>query len=204
MEQDEITQIYETLAPMAGDYMNAQAEQIGQAQRSMGPLAAATQGTTTSGLGNYTYNRLMRPQIDVMRDEIRVQGYANQLNRLLSDALNNARNRYNRSGGGGGGGNNTTTTSGGTGVTTIGGVDDDVIGGKVPVTVVEPDGSKKIRYVDNPSVDIIPNSYQYEQADGTMKTVSRPPQVSNDVWAEAYRRAKDEAAKNGRKFVDGK
>ena len=102
MKQEDITQIYETLAPMAGDYMNAQAEQIGMAQQSMGPLAANVQGSTTSGLGNYTYNRLMRPQVDTMRDEIRVQGYANQLNRLLSDALNNARNNYNRSGGGGG------------------------------------------------------------------------------------------------------
>lgn len=107
MNQEDITQIYETLAPMAGDYTNAQAEQIGMAQQSMGPLAANTMGTTTSGLGNYTYNRLMRPQIDTMRDEIRVQGYANQLNRLLSDALNNARNRYNRSGGNGGGGTKT-------------------------------------------------------------------------------------------------
>lgn len=99
MNQDEITQIYETLAPMAGDYANAQAEQIGQAQRSMGPMAANVMGQSqTAGLGNYTYNRLMRPQVDVMRDEIRTQGYANQLNRLLSDALNNARSRYNKSG----------------------------------------------------------------------------------------------------------
>lgn len=103
MEQEEITKIYETLAPMAGDYANAQAEQIGMAQQSMGPLAANTMGTTTSGLGNYTYNRLMRPQVDTMRDEIMVQGYANKLNRLLSDRLNEARNRYNRSGNGSGG-----------------------------------------------------------------------------------------------------
>ena len=113
MEQEEITKIYETLAPMTGDYANAQAEQIGQAQRSMGPMAANVMGQSqTAGLGNYTYNRLMRPQVDTMRDEIRVQGYANQLNRLLSDSLNNARSRYNRSGGGGGG--NTTGSSGGT------------------------------------------------------------------------------------------
>lgn len=108
MEQNDITEIYETLAPMAGDYANAQAEQIGMAQQSMGPLAAQTMGTTTSALGNYTYNRLMRPQVDVMRDEIMVQGYANQLNRLLSDRLNEARNRYNRSGSSGAG---TTSTS---------------------------------------------------------------------------------------------
>lgn len=118
MEQEDITQIYETLAPMAGDYTNAQAEQIGQAQRSVGPLAANTMGQSqTAGLGNYTYNRLMRPQVDVMRDEIMTQGYANQLNRLLSDALNTARNNYNRKsrGGGGGGGNNGTTSPSGKG-----------------------------------------------------------------------------------------
>lgn len=110
MEQEEITKIYETLAPMAGDYANAQAEQIGMAQKSMGPLAANTMGTTTSGLGNYTYNRLMRPQVDTMRDEIMVQGYANQLNRLLSDKLNEARNRYNRKANGTGGDNGNGNT----------------------------------------------------------------------------------------------
>lgn len=108
MEQDEITKIYETLAPMAGNYANAQAEQIGQAQRSMGPMAANVMGQSqTSGLGNYTYNRLMRPQVDAMRDEIRVQGYVNQLNRLLSDALTNARNNYNRRSRSSGGGTKT-------------------------------------------------------------------------------------------------
>lgn len=97
MNQEEVTKIYETLAPMAGDYMNAQAEQIGQAQSSMGPMAANVMGQSqTSGLGNYTYNRLMRPQVDTMRDTIMAQGYANQLNRLLSDALTKARNNYNK------------------------------------------------------------------------------------------------------------
>lgn len=105
----DVAQIYEVLAPMAGDYLNAQAEQIGMAQRSMGPLAAAAMGQSqTAGLGNYTYNRLMRPQVDTMRDEILVRGYVNQLNDLLSRALNNARNRYNNGGG--------TTKSGNSGV----------------------------------------------------------------------------------------
>lgn len=123
MEQNDITQIYETLAPMAGQYANAQAEQIGQAQQSMGPLAAATMGQSqTAGLGNYTYNRLMRPQVDVMRDEILVEGYRNQLNRALSNAYNTARKNYNRRAGGWGGnggggnsdGNNTTGSNGDT------------------------------------------------------------------------------------------
>lgn len=108
MEQNEITQIYETLAPMAGQYANAQAEQIGQAQQSMGPLAANTMGTTTAGLGNYTYNRLMRPQVDAMRDEILVEGYRNQLNRALSDAYNTARRNYDRRKSGSGNGSGAT------------------------------------------------------------------------------------------------
>lgn len=109
MNEEEITSIYETLAPMAGDYANAQAEQIGQAQRSMGTLAGQTMGATTSGLGNYTYNRLMRPQIDVMRDEILVEGYRNQLNKVLSDAYKTAQRNYANSSGGGTGSNTSNT-----------------------------------------------------------------------------------------------
>lgn len=129
----DVAQVYEVLAPMAGNYANAQAEQIGMAQQSMGPLAANTMGTTTSGLGNYTYNRLMRPQVDVMRDEILVQGYTNQLNRLLSDKLNEARNRYNRSGNSGGGGG---TTSNGNGTVKIDEENTDETGGETTTSTV--------------------------------------------------------------------
>ena len=193
MNQEDITQIYETLAPMAGDYMNAQAEQIGQAQRSIGPLAANVQGSTTSGLGNYTYNRLMRPQVDVMRDEIRVQGYANQLNRLLSDALNNARNRYNRRGGGGGGDTDPDTTKPGnnTGVTTIGGVDDEESGGGAT-------------FDENIPQVFIPNKFLYEKEDGYMQQVARPADMSNRKWHDIYMKAKEQANRKGRKFINGK
>ena len=126
-DSNELRAVYETLAPMAGDYMNAQAEQIGQAQQSMGPLAANTMGATTSGLGNYTYNRLMRPQVDTMKDELLVKGYANQLNRLLSDALNKARNRYNnsKSGGGGSDDDDDPDNKGTTGTTKVDDVEDE-------------------------------------------------------------------------------
>lgn len=196
MNQEDITQIYETLAPMAGDYMNAQAEQIGQAQQSMGPLAANVQGSTTSGLGNYTYNRLMRPQVDVMRDEIRVQGYANQLNRLLSDSLNNARNNYNRRGGGNGGGNgggttpDTTTPGNTTGVTTIGGVDDEESGGAT--------------FDENIPRVFVPNKFLYEKEDGFMQQVARPAGISNRKWYDIYMKAREQADRKGRKFIDGK
>lgn len=93
-----IREVTEVLAPQAGNYTNAIANQIGQAQQSMGPLAAATMGESrTAGLGNYTYNRLLRPQVDAMRDEILVQGYTDALNKMLSDSLSAARKNYQNS-----------------------------------------------------------------------------------------------------------
>lgn len=171
MEQEEITKIYETLAPMAGDYANAQAEQIGQAQRSMGPMAANVMGQSqTSGLGNYTYNRLMRPQVDSMRDEILVQGYANQLNRLLSDALTNARNNYNRRNRGGGGGGGTTDPDGDTS-----GWDGEIE--KSGITRHEQIGKYRLFTVKGPQY---PNGIQWKYTDGEDGGVFDSPVASYD------------------------
>lgn len=200
MEQDEITKIYETLAPMAGDYANAQAEQIGMAQQSMGPLAANTMGQSrTHGLGNYTYNRLMRPQVETMRDQLLVQGYANQLNRLLSDALSNAKRNYDRSGSGGSGGSGGGSNGGNkSGVTKI--------------TDVE----------DNPndntpsSWSYVPSSYSWKDSSGTWRTaykngdvsvngkiIKGKVQYSNEQWHENYEAAKSLAKEKGWEFKDG-
>lgn len=122
---DSIREVAEILAPQAGNYTNAITSQIGQAQQSMGPLAAATMGQSqTAGLGNYTYNRLVRPQVDAMRDEILVQGYTNALNKMLSDRLRAARANYSKSSGGGSSDKNNNNNSG-TGVTTINGSEDE-------------------------------------------------------------------------------
>ena len=97
MSPDEITATYEVLAPMSTDYANANLERAGQAQASYGPLAQAVMGDSqTAGIGNYTYNRLVRPAVDTMRDQLIVEGYSNALNKQLSDSLNAARNNYNR------------------------------------------------------------------------------------------------------------
>ena len=73
---ESIKEITEVLAPQSTNYANDIAEQIGQAQSSMGPNAAAAMGQSqTAGLGNYTYNRLLRPTVDTLRDEILVDGY---------------------------------------------------------------------------------------------------------------------------------
>lgn len=112
MTPDQITETYEVLAPMATDYANANLERAGQAQASYGPLAQAAMGDSqTAGIGNYTYNRLVRPAVDTLRDQLIVEGYSNSLNKQLRDSLNAAMNNYNRAtrhrrnGGGGGGGN---------------------------------------------------------------------------------------------------
>lgn len=102
-----IKEITEVLAPQSTNYANAISEQIGQAQQSMGPYSAAAMGQSkTAGLGNYTYNRLLRPTVDTLRDEILVEGYKDSLNALLTDALRAAKKNYENSGG-------TTTTKSG-------------------------------------------------------------------------------------------
>lgn len=97
MTPDQITETYEVLAPMATDYANANLERAGQAQASYGPLAQAAMGDSqTAGIGNYTYNRLVRPAVDTMRDQLIVEGYSAALNKQLSNALNKAKENYNR------------------------------------------------------------------------------------------------------------
>ena len=181
MEQEDITKIYETLAPMAGQYANAQAEQIGQAQQSMGPLAANTMGTTTSGLGNYTYNRLMRPQVDVMRDEILVEGYRNQLNRALSDAYNTARKNYSRRAGGGGGKSGTTksNTTSGTNLDTTKEYTDESAATPTKWTV-------------------LPNSYQWQDDNGNWHTATRSKVFKDEDWLKIYQHAKNKYSSQGR------
>ena len=96
---ESIREVAEVLAPQAKNYINAIGEQVGQAQQSMGPLAAQVMGESkTAGVGNYTYNRLARPQVDAMRDQILVQGYTDALNKMLSNSLRSARDAYNKSG----------------------------------------------------------------------------------------------------------
>lgn len=109
----DIVDIYNVLAPMSTDYANANIERAGQAQASYGPLAQAAMGDSqTAGIGNYTYNRLVRPSVNTMRDQLIVSGLSTALNKQISDSLDAARENYNRATrrynlrGGGGGGDN--------------------------------------------------------------------------------------------------
>ena len=189
MTPDQITETYEVLAPMATDYANANLERAGQAQASYGPLAQAAMGDSqTAGIGNYTYNRLVRPAVDTLRDQLIVEGYSNSLNKQLSDRLNSARNKYNRatrrrnnniS-------NNPDTTTGG-GQTKIKGHDDVDSGA----------GSTR-------SPMVLYNTFTITDADGNPRVFKRPEAFKDDLvwykWAEYYRK---KAESEGKTFKYG-
>lgn len=188
MTPDQITETYEVLAPMATDYANANLERAGQAQASYGPLAQAAMGDSqTAGVGNYTYNRLVRPAVDTMRDQLIVEGYSAALNKQLSDALNKAKENYNRAARRN---NNPSTdpddTTGG-GQTKIGGYDDVDSGAGAT-------GSPMVLY----------NTYTITDADGNSRTYRRPEIMKEDLewynWAERQRK---KAEAEGKTFKYG-
>lgn len=97
MSPDEITNIYETLASQIEPMAQQNTQRIGAAQAGMGQLAQAVMGNSqTGGIGNYTYNRLLRPTVDRARDQLIVQGRGTALQRTLDLALRQAQNNYQR------------------------------------------------------------------------------------------------------------
>lgn len=189
MTPDQITETYEVLAPMASDYANANLERVGQAQASYGPLAqAAMGGSQTAGIGNYTYNRLVRPAVDTLRDQLIVEGYSNSLNKQLSDSLNAARNNYNRATRRRNNNPSTPpdTTTGG-GQTKIKGHDDVDSGA----------GSTR-------SPMVLYNTYTITDKDGKSQVFRRPEAFKDDLvwykWAEYYRK---KAEAEGKTFKYG-
>ncbi len=188
MTPDQITETYEVLAPMATDYANANLERAGQAQASYGPLAQAAMGDSqTAGIGNYTYNRLVRPAVDTMRDQLIVEGYSAALNKQLSDALNKAKENYNRAARRRGNPSTDPDDTTGGGQTKIGGYDDVDSGAGAT-------GSPMVLY----------NTYTITDADGNSRTYRRPEIMKEDLewynWAERQRK---KAEAEGKTFKYG-
>lgn len=94
----DVNEIYQVLSNVPQDYADSLATRIGQAQQTM-PLASKTMGNTTANLGNYTYNRTIRPAVDVARDSLVVNGMTAALNKYLYDELDKAKKNYNRAAG---------------------------------------------------------------------------------------------------------
>lgn len=96
---EDITETYNLLANQPQNYADALMQRQGTAQASYGPLAEQAMGqsrTPQGGVGNYTYNRLIRPSVDTMRDEMIVKGLSDALNKQISDSLKKAQNEYNK------------------------------------------------------------------------------------------------------------
>ena len=120
MTPDDIIEAYKVLAQNVQDNTAREAARIGNAQRSLGTLAArvASPSGQTSGLANYTYDRTMRPTVDSTSKALITQGLAQGLQQTLSNALRAAKDRYENSrnsyaaSGGGTGGNSNGNTNG--------------------------------------------------------------------------------------------
>ena len=124
MTPEEIMDAYKVVAQDIQNRTANEAARIGNAQRSLGTLAerVASPSGQTSGLANYTYDRLMRPTVDSLAANLETTGYAKGLETFLKNNLRaakdnyeNARNAYTASGGGSGGG--TTGNKGKNGAT---------------------------------------------------------------------------------------
>lgn len=96
MNEQEIIDAYNILAQNVKDQAARDATIIGNSQRSLGPLAARVASPTgqTSGLANYTYNRLMRPTVDATAAALTTQGTGQAIAKNLADALRAAKNAY--------------------------------------------------------------------------------------------------------------
>lgn len=120
MTPEEIIDAYNVLAENVNTNAAQEAARIGNAQRSLGPLAerVASPSGQTYGLANYTYDRTMRPAVDTLAASLTTQGLATGLEKNLNDSLRaaksryeDAQNRYAYGRGNGGGGGTTGTTS---------------------------------------------------------------------------------------------
>lgn len=181
----DIVDIYNVLAPMSTDYANANIERAGQAQSSYGPLAQAAMGDSrTAGIGNYTYNRLVRPSVDTMRDQLIVSGLSAALNKQISDSINAARENYNRAarrhnrGGGGGGGGDEQPN--GSGNTKINGYEDKQTSGNAY------SGAKELK-----------NSYKFWDKNGKEQSARRPDGLTKEQWLMWWRQIRKDLKSRG-------
>lgn len=96
MTPEEIMQAYDVLVQEGNDYAAQEAAKVGNSQRSIGGLAevVANPSGQTSGLANYTYNRLLRPTVDTLATSLTTTGKSQAMDRYLRDELMKAKNTY--------------------------------------------------------------------------------------------------------------
>lgn len=96
MSPEEIIQAYDVLVQEGNQYAAQEAAKVGNSQRSIGGLAevVANPSGQTSGLANYTYNRLLRPTVDTLAASLTTTGLSQGMDRYLKDQLMAAKNAY--------------------------------------------------------------------------------------------------------------
>lgn len=96
LSPEDISSAYNIIAQDVQNRAATEASRIGNAQRSLGTLAGrvGTPSGMTSGLANYTYNRVMRPAVNTLASNLVTAGYAGTLENDLSNQLRAAKNRY--------------------------------------------------------------------------------------------------------------
>lgn len=96
MTPEEIIEAYDVLVQEGNQYAAQEAAKVGNSQRSLGRLAEAVASPSgqTSGLANYTYNRLLRPTVDTLAASLTTTGLSQGMDRYLKDQLMAAKNAY--------------------------------------------------------------------------------------------------------------
>lgn len=96
MSPEEIIEAYDVLVQEGNNYAAQEAAKVGNSQRSIGGLAEAVANPSgqTSGLANYTYNRLLRPTVDTIATNLTTAGLSQGMDRYLKDQLTAAKNAY--------------------------------------------------------------------------------------------------------------
>lgn len=96
MSPEEIIEAYNVVTQDLKNQVAQESAAIGNSQRSLGTLAAAVASPSgqTSGLANYTYNRLLRPAVDTLAANLETTGKAEALQNKLTADLMAAKNNY--------------------------------------------------------------------------------------------------------------
>ena len=160
MSPQDIEAVYNDLSQVPQQTADQAIGEIGASQAAQGPSAAAMGASGGSGIGNYTYNRLVDPTVQQLRTQLVATGRSEALNRAINLALQQAQERYrnasnsyaNRpSGNGGGNGGNGTIT----------GVDETVTEERIPTkdvtglgSIFATDGAQGVYDVGNDWVGI--------------------------------------------------
>ena len=94
MSPQDIEAVYNDLSQVPQQTADQAIGEIGASQAAQGPSAAAMGASGGSGIGNYTYNRLVDPAVQQLRTQLVATGRSEALNRAINLALQQAQERY--------------------------------------------------------------------------------------------------------------